>query len=289
MLAQQSPRWVCRICLSTQSRSIRYRQLTQITTQESDSTDPVIPPTSSDPPPVKKIPKLEHTKPARRVPLIEILAPRAKKKEEKAQALKEKNSTATDQTASQDKVEPTSISSKTGKSKNETTTKPQSATGKLIKAIRDKPNTKSKSTPFKSDASPLVKSLRSIRLEGSKTAFPAAPITLLRKPKVSRQSPLEQIRARVDGRLVSDPKFHPYDPLNSFLGFPRSAAREGIKNKANSEETALDNLKKTWSEDIVMTPVQPKEFRPIPTLEHGLDRVLFKYVPFSKELTIVLA
>src|ERR1700731_566834 len=125
MLAQQSQRWICRICLSAQSRSVRYRQLTQITTQESDSTDPVIPPTPCDPAPVKEIPKLEHAKPARRVPLSEILAARAKKKEEKAQALKEKDSTATDQTASQDKGEPTSISSKTAKSKDETTTIPQ--------------------------------------------------------------------------------------------------------------------------------------------------------------------
>jgi hypothetical protein len=277
MLAQQSPRWVCRMCLSAQSRSVRYRQLTQITTQENDSPDPVI----SDPHPVKEFPKLEHAKLARRVPLSEILAARAKEKEEKAQALKEKDSTATDQTASQDKGEPTSISSKTAKSKDETTTIPQSATGKLIKAIWDKPNTKSKSTPAKSAASPLVKSLRSIRLEGSKTAFPAAPITLFRKLNVPRHSPLEQIRDRVDGSLVPDPKFHPNDPLNSFLGFPRSATREGFKNKANSEETVLDKLQKTWSEDIVMTPVQPKEFRPIPTLEHGLDRVLFKYVPLS--------
>lgn len=287
MLAQQSPRWVCRICLSAQPRRIQYRQLTQITTEQSDSTDPVIPPTPSLPDLLKETIVLKSAKLARRVPLSEIIAARAKKKEEKAQASNEEDSPVTDQAGSENAVEPKSKPSKTAKSKDEAT-KTESPTGKLMKVMRNKSKSKSESAPSESAPSSLVKSLRSNWLDANKTSFPAAPITHIRKTKVSRQSPLEQIRARVD-ELVSDPKFHPNDPLNSFLGFPGSATRDGTKVKASSAQTILEGLQKTWSEDIVMTPVQPKEFRPIPTLEHGLDRVLFKYVPFSTGLTVVLA
>src|SRR3981189_3648656 len=37
MLAQQSPRFICRVCLSAQARSVRYRRLTQVREQSTDS------------------------------------------------------------------------------------------------------------------------------------------------------------------------------------------------------------------------------------------------------------
>jgi hypothetical protein len=161
---------------------------------------------------------------------------------------------------------------------NGTDTKRKSSFLKLLNVKLDKAKTKSNHAKHTPAASAPVKSKRSLSFEATKMPFPTAPITRLRKTKASRPSPLDLIRARMDGQLVPDPKFHPADPLNSFLRFPGSAKREDVEIKANSaDETIFDEDKTTWSEDIVMTPIQPKEFRPIPTLEHGLDRVLFKY------------
>src|SRR5271170_4060431 len=71
MLAQQSPKWICRICLSTRART-QYRRLTQATAQSPNPADEnvtSIPPISA---PNEKI---------RRVPLSELLA--RKKADEK--------------------------------------------------------------------------------------------------------------------------------------------------------------------------------------------------------------
>ena len=78
-------------------------------------------------------------------------------------------------------------------------------------------------------------------------------------------------------QIFADPKIHPADPLNSFVAFPGSAAREITVQEATQSD--LEHRERIWSEDITMMPIQPKEQRPIPTLEHGLDRVLFKYFP----------
>jgi hypothetical protein len=76
-------------------------------------------------------------------------------------------------------------------------------------------------------------------------------------------------------RTIADPKIHPADPTNAYPEFPGTAAREVVREKANVSD--LNHLERVSSEDIIMTPIHPKEQRPVPTLEHGLDRVLFKY------------
>ena len=68
---------------------------------------------------------------------------------------------------------------------------------------------------------------------------------------------------------------HPADPLNSFTAFPGSAVREVVKEYEVPAE--LEHRERLWSEDIKMNPIPPSEVRPVPVLEHGLDRVLFKY------------
>ena len=60
--------------------------------------------------------------------------------------------------------------------------------------------------------------------------------------------------------------------MTQFPEFPGTAAREIV----SEEITPNDISAKIWSESIEMAPIQPEEIRPVPTLEHGLDRVLFK-------------
>jgi hypothetical protein len=129
----------------------------------------------------------------------------------------------------------------------------------------------------KSNAEP-IESRRSKNLEKADTPLPSAPTTRLvhkapspRKP-AGKQRPLPRARSYVVTQSLPDPKIHPADPINQFPEFPGTAAREIV-----SEEMKVNGLgQKLWSESIEMTPIQPKEFRPVPTLEHGLDRVLFK-------------
>ena len=103
--------------------------------------------------------------------------------------------------------------------------------------------------------------------------LPSAPIIrIVHKTSHPRKSspkrPLSRARTHVLTQSLPDPKVHPADPINQFPEFPGTAAREIV-----TEEKDGNRL---WSESIEMTPIQSKEFRPVPTLEHGLDRVLFK-------------
>jgi len=128
-----------------------------------------------------------------------------------------------------------------------------------------------------SNAEP-IESRRSKNLEKADTPLPSAPTTRIvhkapshRKP-AGKQSPYLRARSYVVTQTLPDPKIHPADPINQFPEFPGTAAREIV-----SEEMKTNDIsQKLWSESIEMTPIQPKEFRPVPTLEHGLDRVLFK-------------
>ena len=85
--------------------------------------------------------------------------------------------------------------------------------------------------------------------------------------------------------IIAERKIHPADPTNAYPEFPGTAVREVVRETVESAEV---NKQRLSSEDIIMTPIQPKEYRPVPTLEHGLDRVLFKYSPYEILLMIVL-
>jgi hypothetical protein len=84
---------------------------------------------------------------------------------------------------------------------------------------------------------------------------------------------------------------HPADPASGIPSFPGSAAREIVRQVQNlqeeEEETKVGPRKrgamysgvKVSARDVEMRPIHPKDPRPVPTLEHGLDRVLFKSPP----------
>ena len=127
----------------------------------------------------------------------------------------------------------------------------------------------------------LVQSRRSKNLEVTKSPLPSAPTIQLRKPLhlkrinvpiknvVSKSQPTYKIT-----RAVAEPKVHPADPSVKFPEFPGTAVREVVLE--NDGTVDLDNRERISIKDITMTSIQPKECRPVPTLEHGLDRVLFK-------------
>lgn len=129
-----------------------------------------------------------------------------------------------------------------------------------------------------------IQSRRSRALEKSHSPIPSAPATRLRHkpPPVTRKLAATQTKAFVSPLArayqvtqgVPDSKIHPGDPLFANSGYNGSAVREIVTQEA--ERRGSDNCERIWSEDIEMKPIQPPEFRPVPTLEHGLDRVLFK-------------
>jgi hypothetical protein len=117
-------------------------------------------------------------------------------------------------------------------------------------------------------------------LETLDIPLPSAPQTRLRLPISLNApgSPLSQARIKAveETQTLPQTQIHPADPINSFASFPGSAVREVVKEF--EEPGNLEHRERIWSEDIEMKAVQPLEVRPIPVLEHGLDRVLFKYL-----------
>ena len=158
------------------------------------------------------------------------------------------------------------------------------------------------SEPAKSISSPesekpyseQIQSRRSRALEKSDSPLPSAPTTHLRyKPShISRKAPPTKTgisplaRAYQVTQAISETKIHPGDPLFANAPFSGSAVREIITEDVETGDS--DTHERIWSEDIQMKPVQPPEIRPVPTLEHGLDRVLFKYVLLRNLFKIVL-
>lgn len=173
------------------------------------------------------------------------------------------------------------------------------------------PQTTGKSTDFKPDTptpeelssvkevEPVLSTRQQKNLETIAIPLPSAPRTRVRRPipKKHRQvqlgppplSPLALARLKVSEapEKLPDTGVHPGDPINSFTGFPGTAVREVVKEAEETEN--LEHRERIWSEDIQMKAVAPLEERPVPVLEHGLDRVLFKHSQFSTILIVVLA
>lgn len=330
MLAQQSPRYICRVCLAAQSRSGRYRQVTQIRRLSTQSTEP----TQNS----EAAANVDESQ--RRIPLRELIERRKLESqlsaaepleesfnpEEKAngqQSLGEKNDANTGESEKSQELSKESNKEKmTPPTKHAPSARPKKFSMNLFRKIQWQSNTQkqphhnqkraptssststtqqssptdsSTSTPSASTAttesltpiSDAIQSRRSKRLETPDIPLPSAPTTKLRtKPlRPTRRvigspdavSPLARARAYQVTQTSSDPKIHPGDPINSHDAFPGTAVRDIVTEEIQASE--LDHRDRIWSEDIKMTPVQPKELRPVPTLEHGLDRVLFKYLP----------
>jgi len=324
MLAQQSPKWICRICLSTRART-QYRQLTQATAQSpnpSKENVTPIPSTSNSNEKIRRVPlsellarKRDHQKPVpepaetkvtgaadaekeqhitpgstppqrpwksrheghdKQIPRKPSTSPAKTTVPQKKYSMKlpkktpeEPVKSESSRPVSQNSV---SVSTSTPSDKTETSA---SAFGTVV----SEQSTAAESPPVldKSTSEP-IESRRSKNLEKADTPLPSAPTTRLvhkapshRKP-AGQQSPLSRARTYVITQTLPDPKIHPADPISQFPEFPGTAAREIV----SEEMKANDIGQKIWSESIEMTPIQPKEFRPVPTLEHGLDRVLFK-------------
>jgi hypothetical protein len=339
MLAQRSPKWICRICLTIQTRSSQSRGLTQISGQSSNSTESN----------AAQISPKSKTAPIRRVPLRELLNAKREGGEssnpeplDKSFGVGEDGGTRRQESeAKYDMVQPSKGLAAKEQSENMKNAVPSIHTPSttIKKHIRSKPFAmsffpnkapypaqKSKlpvSQVFTQSSSPqmqssttnsespesitssephesaveggksdkpsteAVQSRRSKSLEPSHVPLPTAPTTRIRrltpvkgKPGLikgrSKKPPFPPASYTVI-RTVAEPKVHPGDPTNAFPEFPGSAVREVIREKADASE--LDHLERISSEDIIMTPIHPKEYRPVPTLEHGLDRVLFKYIP----------
>ena len=132
--------------------------------------------------------------------------------------------------------------------------------------------------------------------------LPSAPTTRVRRAarpgqariiyrtesKAPIQSPLTRVRTFQvkEAQILGNFDGHPGDPLYAGMRrFPGTAAREVLVEETG--EGTVEFQDRIASEDVKLTPVQPKEKRPVPTLEHGLDRVLFKYVTLFTALIIV--
>ena len=149
------------------------------------------------------------------------------------------------------------------------------------------PNDRAPASSASDNKAEPVLSRRLKKLANLELPVPSAPTTRLRrrsqflkKQDPSLLSPLTQsrIKAIEQSQSIPDSDIHPADPLNSFTAFPGSAVRDVVKEFSEPEN--LEHRERLWSEDIKMKPVQPPEIRPVPVLEHGLDRVLFKFGPF---------
>src|SRR5579859_1105944 len=289
MLAQQSPRFICRVCLSAQTTSVGYRRFVQVREQSTDSSS------NND--------AANNDNSPRRIPLKELLERRKLEPQTAAEPLDESkkaghatHSQARPRKFSMDffrkkriRKEPhqsDATQTTSNATLQPTSTDQQSPNADSVASTDAESTTSSETTPPVPDP---IHSRRSKRLETPDIPLPSAPTTRLRtkhlRPRrVSHSpdavSPLARARAYQAVQTAFDPKIHPGDPINTHTAFPGTAVREIITEQV--EVGDLDHRERIWSEDIKMTPIQPKEIRPVPTLEHGLDRVLFKYPPFSK-------
>ena len=133
---------------------------------------------------------------------------------------------------------------------------------------------------------PII-SRRTKQLELPDTPMPSAPQTRLRSKaaEIASYQPSKKVSYKVT-QPVQGSQQHPDDPANKVPLFPGSAARRVVRemmNEVNGSKKGK-SLRPSPSEriaakDIQMKPIEPKEHRPVPTLEHGLDRVLFKFPP----------
>ena len=133
---------------------------------------------------------------------------------------------------------------------------------------------------------PII-SRRTKQLELPDTPLPNAPQIRLRRKvaKLASRRPNEKVSSKVI-RPVQEPQ-HPGDPENDVPALPgrfssetlRDLQGNGSKKGKKGRFLRPSPLGRISAQDIQMKPIQPKEHRPIPTLEHGLDRVLFKFPP----------
>ena len=131
---------------------------------------------------------------------------------------------------------------------------------------------------------PII-SRRTKQLELPDTPMPSAPQTRLRS-KAAKLVRSEKVSYKVT-HPVQESQQHPDDPANKVPLFPGSAARKVIREvmkgagKGSKKGKSLrpSPSERISAKDIQMKPIEPKEHRPVPTLEHGLDRVLFKFPP----------
>lgn len=331
MLAQRSPKWICRICLNIQSRSNQSRRLTQIS-------GPLTNPAENN---VSRISPDEKELPIRRVPLRELLDAKQKAEEMPTPEPLEKSMNKghnQEQAQGNEKVahDSKSDTQKDGErsvhqraQKRHTAQTPKMYLRPKQFSMKFSPNTavksaqtQAKETTSQASTEPsseptqthtnasdtaetlphsekhvteLVQSRRSKNLEPSRDPLPSAPTTRLRRPfPVKRKTtsfqkskpPKVEPEVYTVSHITAERKIHPADPTNAYPEFPGTAVREVVHEKVESGE--VNKQERLSSEDIIMTPIQPKEYRPVPTLEHGLDRVLFKYSLHATLLTIVL-
>ena len=170
-----------------------------------------------------------------------------------------------------------------------------------------------KADRVKSSSEPafLSRRLRALEQEEDNTPIPSAPRTLLRLPNTS-PSPLKvsRLQRTTAPSPITVTPFSPFQRTKYIVAqiikesssptttkritAVRGAADEPAQNdedlpaEGTSGQVLGDGTEtgRLRPEDIKMVPVKPLVERPVPTLEHGLDRVLFKYLlPLSLYFT----
>ena len=320
MLVQRSPKLICRICLSIQTRSKQSRRFTQISGPSTNPAENNVAQISSPGKelPIRRVPLrelLNAKRKAEEMPTPEPLEKSMKKGNDQEQVQAKENETALDSKSESQKVGEQSVGQGVQKTSTAHTTAKRYLRPKrfsmnfwpynALKSSQTQANTTSQTStepsleptqspsaasdaakpPSQSEnhVTEPVQSLRSKKLEPSMLPLPSAPTTRLRRPSpIKRKTtsfhkskpPKVQPVAYTVSHIIAERKIHPADPTNAFPEFPGTAVREVVRETVESDE--MNTQERLSSEDIIMTPIQPKEYRPVPTLEHGLDRVLFK-------------
>jgi hypothetical protein len=233
---------MCRLCVTGRIRTLQCRGLTQINDPPSEPTKNIL--TKTD---VNAKPQTDA--PIRRVPIRELLALRRDK----------------------DIVAP------------ELLVKPSNTGGKRSHAERSGARSQAQSpidprvaeiVTAHTETVSVVRSLRAKTLEQDTSPLPSAPTTRIRNKTFSKKEKASHRRKSTSASLVTKLRKN-----ESKKTIPTSQIQRGISpEESTCEQAELPKIERIWSESIEMTPVKPQEQRPIPTLEHNLDRVLFKYL-----------
>jgi hypothetical protein len=302
MLASRSPRYICRLCRACQSPfSTQSPRLNPVAGQVPSAPENGAVPIASN-----------RAVTPRRVPLSELLARRLSAKPDDEAEVKSSGQKK-EKASSKELQEPTPISPKPNDSKKSTSAKSKtsnSTSQKVHNPVRSTTKSKSssqQSSKLKTHASNGDKPAMTRRikdLENPKDPMPSAPPIFLnrwdrdhsprRRPQRDqhRDRPIEHVSYQIT-HVIQEQVGHPADPASGIPAFPGSAAREIVRQVQHLQEEEVEtkvgprkrggtyNGVRISAKDVEMKPIHPKDPRPVPTLEHGLDRVLFKFSPFK--------
>lgn len=242
MLAQHSPKWICRLCVTGRIRTLQCRGLSQINDPPNEPTKNTLTKTDANAKP-------QTDAPIRRVPIRELLALRRDQ----------------DIVAPEPLIKPSNTGEKRSHAeKSSVRSQAQSPIDPRVAEI----------VTAHTETVSVVRSRRTKTLEHDTSPLPSAPTTRIRSKTFSKKENASPRRKSTSSSLVTKLRKN-----ESQQTIPSSQIQRGTSSEESTcEQADLPKIERIWSESIEMTPVKPQEQRPIPTLEHNLDRVLFKYL-----------